>query len=94
MTSIDIRWYAYDTVERWSCPVPHDNLIDKQEAEIQMWILFCQRTILRWSLAVALNNDNRSNDNRSSEIQRRVLEQTNLSEKQSNNILLMQKWLM
>jgi len=33
---IYIRWYVYDTVKRQSRPVPQGNLIDQQEAEIQM----------------------------------------------------------
>jgi hypothetical protein len=66
---IYIRLYAYDTEERWSRPVPQGNLIDQQEAEIQMWILFCQRTILISNFVMTLNNNNRS-----SQIQRRVLE--------------------
>ena len=44
---ICIRWYVYEMVESRSRPLPQGNLIDQQEAKIQMRILFCQRTILR-----------------------------------------------
>ena len=83
---IYIRRCVYEMMERRSRPVPQGNLLDQREAEIQMRILFCQRTILRSNFVMALNNNNTS-----SEIQRRVLWQTKLPEKHSNKILLMQK---